>query len=1142
MKPIERLSGRWLLWAILSLVGLAAASAPASLDTPRVLADAEAAVAAGRFREAERLLRSRLADPQAPVVDEVAVALETIRRIRLDFDQTPEQMLAKLRRSIPDVTADDVERWRREGMLQHRVMDGQVRYFRREPGNLFRFCAEARARRSPLPPASAGKFSLPEHLARLVAAAESSGGSAVLPVKHRISYHLKVNDGNSRVVPGATVRCWLPFPQTYGRQRDVRLISSRPPEALLAPNGCAQRTVYFEHVVDDSASAPEFHATYEFVTYAYCPKLDPAEAQPYDQSSALYHEYTAERLPHIVFAPQARRIAEEAIGGESNPLLQARELFHWVCENVRYCSEMEYSIIPNISAKALTTRRGDCGVQGLAFITLCRAAGIPARWQSGWETLPGRWNMHDWAEFYVEPWGWLPADPSYGLQEHPDPRVREFYFGHLDPYRMIVNLDYGRELKLPKISYRSEPNDFQRGEIEIDGHNLYFDEWDWTFAVRTLPLHGGFAALEEALDAAVPNLLRDGAIPGAVIAVGRRTAAGYETWQKAYGFARVEPSREPMPVDAVFDLASLTKPIATGTSMMILAERGSLSLDDRVGEYLPEFSQGDKQNVTVRHLLTHTSGMKPYVNADEQKALKQKAGFPCTEALRGYVRGMKLMRPPGGTVIYSCLNAMLCAQIVETVSGVSLDRFAAENVFGPLAMTDTCFCPPEPLRVRCLPTVRAERGRGSGGFLQGQVHDPLAAMQGGVSGNAGLFSSVPDLHRFAQMILNEGTLGGVRVLRPDAVREMTQMQNPGAQDRKGRPDRRGLLWNIYDPDSSDAGVDAPHAFGHTGYTGSAMRFYPGHGGYVMAMTNRVHPNDEGKVEVFCQDIWRLVGQTVWGVREAQDAGARSPSEPPRNVDQDRPTQRVGPDGIGELYVPSTFRVREGHADLLVHFHGSAQGAISAAEEAAVSAAVVVVMRPGLSGAYERPFSDPALFRAIVDDALAALKRDRVVPSETPLGHVCVTSFSAGFGAVRAVLRAPEHFDLIDGLVMADSLYCGYAEGSTSGELNAAKMREFRRFAQAAVAGAKLMILTHSAQVPNGYASTTETADDLIRYVGARRVEVPSAGQTQWQLRSRADLGGFHVLGFAGTAGKDHGDHLWHLADWFRMLPFCTARD
>ncbi len=457
-------------------------------DPVGVLDKARAAIEAGRFDDAEQLLRSRIAKPADPVVDEYAVLLEIIRRIKLDYALTPDQMLAKLKRSIPDVTADDVERWRKQGVLQHRVIDGAVRYFGREPSNLFRFCKKARSRRAQSKAAKKSDFSLPQHLYKLVELADKSADPELFPVKHRITYTLQVSDGHPRLRPGAKVRCWLPFPQNYRQQKDVRLISTQPADAYVAPNGHPQRTVYLEQTVDDAATPPRFSAQFEFVTFAYCPTLDPALARPYDRSSALYREFTAERSPHIAFTPELRKVADSIVGRETNPLRRASRIFHWVCENIRYCAEMEYSTIENLSGKALASRRGDCGVQGMLFITLCRAAGVPARWQSGWETKPSGWNMHDWAEFYVAPWGWLPADPSYGLQDHDDPRVREFYCGHMDAYRMIVNLDYARELDPPKTSFRSEPNDFQRGEIEIDGHNLYFGEWSWDFDLHTEPL------------------------------------------------------------------------------------------------------------------------------------------------------------------------------------------------------------------------------------------------------------------------------------------------------------------------------------------------------------------------------------------------------------------------------------------------------------------------------------------------------------------------------------------------------------------------------------------------------------------------------------------------------------------------------
>ena len=285
------------------------------------------------------------------------------------------------------------------------------------------------------------------------------------------------------------MRAWLPFPQEYRQQRDVRLVSSVPAGAIMSPNGSPHRSVFFEQTVNDVGDPPKFQVDFEFITSAYCPKLDPAKVRPYDVNSALYRQYTAERPPHIVFTPEVTRLAREIVGDETNPLERARRVFRWVSANIPWCAEMEYGIIPNLSAKGLAARRGDCGVQGMSFITLCRAVGVPARWQSGWQTKPGDWNMHDWSEIYIEPWGWLPADASYGTREHTDPRVRDFYCGHIDPYRLIVNLDYGQSFQPPKTSYRSEPTDFQRGEIEIDGHNLYFDERDYQFEVKTTPLN-----------------------------------------------------------------------------------------------------------------------------------------------------------------------------------------------------------------------------------------------------------------------------------------------------------------------------------------------------------------------------------------------------------------------------------------------------------------------------------------------------------------------------------------------------------------------------------------------------------------------------------------------------------------------------
>lgn len=460
------------------------ASAAWTSDDPN-LVRARALLEEGRFADAERLVAG-----EGRAESEMR---EIIRRLRREYSQSESALLEKLRRSIPDVSADDLARWRDAGKVQFRVIDGEVAYFRREPSNIFRFCDEAKQRRDahaknePKPEPAKPTFVLTDHLKEVIRDAEPSGEVEVIPIRHTITYRLTVKPDRPDAKAGSTVRVWLPYPQEYRQQTDVKLISTSPKEHVLAPNcdgetkltGAPQRTIFFEQRIDDPSKPITFEAVYEYTSAAYYPILRDEDARPLpaDWGGAEL----GERLPHIALTPELRSTVAQIVGDETNPLAKARKIFHWMDENIRYHAEEEYCVIPSFSEAALTRRRGDCGVQSILFIAMCRAAGVPARWQSGWETKPENWNMHDWAEFYVAPWGWLPADPSYGLQKSDDPKVREFYFGHQDSYRLIVNRDYGNELVPPKQSLRSEPADFQRGEVEIDGRNLYFDEWDWEF-------------------------------------------------------------------------------------------------------------------------------------------------------------------------------------------------------------------------------------------------------------------------------------------------------------------------------------------------------------------------------------------------------------------------------------------------------------------------------------------------------------------------------------------------------------------------------------------------------------------------------------------------------------------------------------
>ena len=459
------------------------ASAAFTTDDPALLAITNT-ISSGGFPSREQV--SKLDQPSKdPQIRQARAEMkEILKHLREEYSLTPQQLLEKVKGKISNVSLDDLERWRAAGQLQFRMIDGQVGYFRREPSNLMRFCEDAKAR-CDKPSAGDGGFVLTDHLAKVIDEAKRTGQSEVAPIRHRIKYQLTVPANVGGAKKGSLLRVWLPFPQEYRQQREVKLISASPADPKIAPIGIkdgrilpnAQRTAYFEKRIDDPTQASVFDVTFEYDSYAYYPILRDEDAKPLPAD--FDKTWIAERPPHILFTSQMKQTVAAVVGDETNPLASARKIFHYVDSKMRYCAEEEYGLIPSFSSKALASLKGDCGIQGTLFITMCRAAGIPARWQSGWETKPVNWNMHDWAEFYVEPWGWLPADPSYGLQKSDRADVREFYFGHQDSYRLIVNLDYGSPLVPAKNSLRSEPADFQRGEVELDGRNLYFNQWDY---------------------------------------------------------------------------------------------------------------------------------------------------------------------------------------------------------------------------------------------------------------------------------------------------------------------------------------------------------------------------------------------------------------------------------------------------------------------------------------------------------------------------------------------------------------------------------------------------------------------------------------------------------------------------------------
>jgi len=357
------------------------------------------------------------------------------------------------------------------------------------------------------------------------------------------------------------------------------------------------------------------------------------------------------------------------------------------------------------------------------------------------------------------------------------------------------------------------------------------------------------AFLDEIVGAAVVR--KD--FPGAVLLVARK---GKVVYRKAFGLSQTVPEPRPMTADMIFDLASVTKPVATATSVMILVERGEIRLWDRVRTYVPEFSTwyGEKgiagEEARLWHLLTHTSGLPPYTDAKEAA---KRLGDPCSTAdLVKLIAALPKESPVGTKFVYSCLNYITLAHIIHKASGKTVAEFADEMIFKPLGLKRTFYRPPEELLSLCVPTQVVD-----GVPLRGVVHDPLARLQGGVSGNAGLFSTVDDLAVFAQTLLDGGRRGGARVLSPLSVERMTEIF-----PRVGESGR-GLGWDI-DTDYSTVRGDlfGPRSYGHSGYTGTSIWIDPETRTAVVFLTNRVHPDDKGDIIAMRSKVANVVAAAI----------------------------------------------------------------------------------------------------------------------------------------------------------------------------------------------------------------------------------------------------------------------------------------
>jgi len=327
------------------------------------------------------------------------------------------------------------------------------------------------------------------------------------------------------------------------------------------------------------------------------------------------------------------------------------------------------------------------------------------------------------------------------------------------------------------------------------------------------------------MDRAIEQAIESKRMPGGVLWVEHSG----DVYRKAFGKRSLVPSEEKMTEDTIFDAASLTKVVATTPAIMLLIERGKVRLTDPVNHYVTNLHP-DAAEITVLHLLTHTSGLRP--------------GIPGSPSWQGYEHAIDLAcrekptNPPGTIFRYSDINFILLGEVVQQASGKKLQDFVRSEIHGPLKMADTQYLPPTNNLSRIAPTEQSEQG-----ILRGVVHDPTARKMGGVAGHAGLFTTASDLARYARMLLNLGELDGVRIFKPETVKLMTSVQSPAAVES-----RRGLGWDI------DSGYSRPRgklfplgSYGHTGWTGTCIWIDPFSKAFWMLLSNRVHPDGRGNI-------------------------------------------------------------------------------------------------------------------------------------------------------------------------------------------------------------------------------------------------------------------------------------------------------
>lgn len=428
----------------------------------------------GDFEGAIRLIDHKLASGDLPQAFRncLIVQREIIQRLPENYIYTKEQALARVRERIPDFTQEEFDQMDLDNRLDWIYIQGVPHYFDRFYETLVKTDRAFAARAGEYKVLSDGGSTagaVEDPLDRTARIMKETGSCS-----NRIRVQATVRLKDELFKPGTFVRAHLPIPCACDQQSDIRIERIDPPTGQIALEDAPQRAVCWEETLEENRTF-----TVEY-SYVYTARYHDVSAIVPDKEQPSFD--TQEQAPHIVFTPYLQELVRSLTEGLDSPLDKARAIYDFLTLNVKYSFMRAYFCLENIAESCARNLKGDCGVMALTFITMCRCAGIPARWESGLYTRPDFCGAHDWAKFYIAPYGWLHADISFGtgaVRENNETR-RQFYFGNLDTFRMVANSQFQAGFTTPKHHWRADPYDNQMGEMELEDRGLRYFEFERT--------------------------------------------------------------------------------------------------------------------------------------------------------------------------------------------------------------------------------------------------------------------------------------------------------------------------------------------------------------------------------------------------------------------------------------------------------------------------------------------------------------------------------------------------------------------------------------------------------------------------------------------------------------------------------------